>query len=213
VLPWVLAGATISSLGQVYADAGTNAFLVTALFGFLWGGGTILFGVGIAMVGNSMGQTIIIGLCATIGSIVPLVLFHTDQIATTKGICNWASLGLTCVGLVLCAKAGKLKDRDQTKGTEERSQFEDVYSAKEALLDQHEGGKGAAKFTTGLIVCVLSGVMSPCLNFTVVFGKDIKDSAMHVGGASDAISANSVSAVGVSFGSEWGTFMPHTTCL
>jgi len=111
ILPWTLAGLTVESLFHVYGEAKLSAVLACAGLGFLWGVGSQLFGLGVEMVGSSLGFSIILGLTATLGSVVPLVLQHPDQVASTKGLCNLISLVVTVSGLGLVAWAGKLKEQ------------------------------------------------------------------------------------------------------
>ena len=57
--------------------------------GCLQGLGSVTFGLGTAAVGNSLGFSIILGLPATLGSGIVLVVQHPEEIWTPVGICNW----------------------------------------------------------------------------------------------------------------------------
>ena len=54
------------------ASAPANALLLSALFGFLWGIGGILFGVSIPYIGMSLTYGIVMGLASSVGSLIPL---------------------------------------------------------------------------------------------------------------------------------------------
>jgi len=190
LLPWAWLLCTVRSLGAVYAAAPPAALAACLGFGFLWGCGSQLFGLGVDALGNSLGFAIILGLTATLGSVVPLVLQHPQEAGSPKGCCNFAALGLTVAGLVLCAWAGRMK--------------EVALAAPAAKTEGLPGSKlppGRSSFAFGLVVCLLSGVFSPCLNFAVTFGSSIKDRAQVIGGASETMAANAVAALAVSAGS------------
>lgn len=83
------------------------------LFGAGWGGGSVTFGLGVAVVGNSLGFSLILGLCATLGSIIPLLVFHASDAAKKTGIFDFIALSITIAGLVLVGYAGTLKSAEQ----------------------------------------------------------------------------------------------------
>lgn len=60
LLPWILVLFTVSDAFQVYQQASTRGELYCVGFGFLWGIGSILFGLGVDMVGNALGFAIIL---------------------------------------------------------------------------------------------------------------------------------------------------------
>ncbi|PYV24054.1 MAG: hypothetical protein DMG24_12505 [Acidobacteria bacterium] len=77
------------------------------------------------------------------------------------------------LGIVLCAVAGRRRERE--------------LSAKA----QQVGGSG---FWLGLVICILSGVFSPMLNFSFVFGKSVQRLALDLG-AKPAMASNPVWAL------------------
>ena len=91
VFPWLAAVMTCPDLHAALAYVSRGVLTETACFGFLWGVGSQLFGVGIALLGNSLGFALILGLVATVGSIVPLLALHTREAASTQGVWNFGS--------------------------------------------------------------------------------------------------------------------------
>ena len=55
-MPWFWASQTVYNLPQAYADAKISSVVACAVFGLLWGIGSQLFGLGVAAVGNSLGD-------------------------------------------------------------------------------------------------------------------------------------------------------------
>jgi L-rhamnose-H+ transport protein len=80
LVPWPLALLTVPHLGSVFASADPMSLFLAVLFGAGWGCGGIFFGLGVAYLGLSLGTSIIMGLIAIGGSVVPLLLAHNAQI-------------------------------------------------------------------------------------------------------------------------------------
>lgn len=172
VFPWLLVALVIPSPGAVYAAVDGGVLLRTALFGAGWGIGSVLFGLGIASVGLALGFAIIISMTAAVGSLAPLLALHPDRFFSSTGALLVAGLAGVIAGVILCAKAGALKD----PGT---------------------AAKGG-NLARGLAICVASGIMSPMLNLGFEFGKPIANEAARLGAdaanASIAIFALAISA-------------------
>ena len=134
VVPLAAGLATIPNLGAVYRAAGPAPLAYTALYGMLWGAGTILFGLGITRVGLALGFGIILGISSLAGTIAPLMLLHRDQLFTNAGLFILGGVGITLGGVAACARAGQ--QREAAEPIDRKS------------------------FRTGLGICVLSGLGS-----------------------------------------------------
>ena len=176
VIPWAIALATVPQLGSVYTGVSTAALMKVLLFGVLWGVGATLFGLGINRVGLALGFALILGITASFGSLLPMAILHPDQLTTRRGISLIVGTLVMALGLVFLALAGRARERD-TRGNE----------------GQRSG------FTVGLIICVFSGIFSSMLNFSFVFGDELRSHALHLG-ASSAMAANPIWALAVSGG-------------
>lgn len=173
LFPALLALATVPSLGQVYARTPAGILGMVAVFGFGWGVGATLFGLGIARVGMALGFSIILGVTSSLGSLLPLIVLNPEELWTRRGAMLLAGLALVVVGIVLCAIAGAMRDK--------------------ARPDSRGG------FAAGLLICLASGVTSPMLNFGFVFGKPIQDLAASFG-ASPSLAANAIWAPALAAG-------------
>lgn len=178
VFPWLLVAATVPHAGEVFglADAGTLAKV--AVFGFGWGVGSTLFGLGIDMVGMGLGFAVILGITASLGSLLPILVLDRRQLFTRQGYALMIGLVLVVGGIILCSAAGARRERELAK-------------------EAKQGGKRS--FWLGLLICILSGIFSPMLNFSFVFGKSIQDLTLKFG-APPAMASNAVWALALSAG-------------
>jgi L-rhamnose-H+ transport protein len=181
VVPWLIVALVIPDPLGVYAGVPASAMARTALFGAGWGVGSVLFGLGVARVGTALAFAIVVSLTATLGSLIPLAVLHPADLGSARTAWLLLGLGVVIVGLLLCARAGFLKEAAQ----------EGSHSAKSP-------GRSAG-FAGGLLICLLSGITSPMFNFSVAFGDDIRREAERRGAAGPSASI-AVLAVGISAG-------------
>ena len=178
VLPWTMAFATVPHLGEVLHRARGTTIAEVALFGFGWGVGSTLFGLGISRVGMALTFAIVLGITAALGSLVPLVVVRADQLFAPQGYSLLAGLVIVIVGIVLCSLAGHRREQELS-----------------APLAQLKG----AGFWLGLAICIFSGIFSAMLNFSFVVGKDLQQMTL-VAGARPAMTSNVVWALALSSG-------------
>lgn len=146
------------SLWGLFAQAPPFNLWMTLLFGCLWGVGGLTFGLSMRYLGVALGQSLALGTCAALGTIMGPVLlnaFFPELNAlgslTTAVI---AGVAITLVGIAIIGVAGGMKAK--------------------ALTDEEK--KAAVKdfnFPMGIAIALLSGFMSGCFNVGLEFGKDI----------------------------------------
>ena len=176
-LPWLLVAATVHTPFAVLSLSSGAILARVALFGFGWGIGSTLFGLGIDRVGIGLGFAIILGVTASLGSLLPLLILSPQRLFTTQGHALLGGLILVLGGIVLCSAAGDRRERET------------------AAAQRREG----SRFWLGLALCVASGIFSPMLNFSFVFGKDLQDLTLK-SGARPAMASNLVWAVALGAG-------------
>ena len=162
VAPWVFASLTVPHLFEALARAEFCSLLAAMVFGVGWGVGNVLFGLGVARVGAALGFAIILGMTSAIGALAPLLILHPEDVFSPGGRMIVVGVVIVLVGVSLSAWAGRLKER---------------------ALSEHAGAGAAVKaaFVPGLIICLLSGVTSPMLNFSLTFGAGIAEYAQELG--------------------------------
>jgi len=169
-LPLLLAFATVPALSDVYANTSLTQFLQVAIYGAGWGIGSTLFGLGISRIGMALGFSIILGMTSCLGSLIPMLVLHPADLNTPNGHVLLSGLAVVVVGIVICARAGALRDRDLAAGSS---------MAK----------KGA--FAAGFVICIFSGILSPMLNIGFSFGEPIQKAAL-AHGAAAGMDANAI---------------------
>ncbi|HEX6179676.1 MAG TPA: L-rhamnose/proton symporter RhaT, partial [Chitinophagaceae bacterium] len=213
----IAAWLTIPDFPRIIAETGYSTLFYTYLFGLLWGIGGLTYGLGVRYLGVSLGSSIILGLCMVFGSLVPSLYYEfvpaagKDTISLIVGS-NWGLtvlLGLVVciIGIVLCGKAGMMKEKEIKAGEREGNgngslpsatlknlkaskqtvpsgapapaAFEEVALASETA-SAHGAPAGNAteyKFALGLFVSIVSGLLSACFNFGLEAGKPMADVA------------------------------------
>lgn len=146
------------SLFELFSNE--NAFNVgmTILFGVLWGVGGLTFGLSMRYLGVALGQSIALGTCAGLGTIlgpVFLNIFFPEQDPLSK-LTSAVIIGVvvTLVGIAIIGVAGSMKSASLSE--EEKRQ---------AVKDFN--------FPKGLAIALLAGFMSGCFNVGLTFGASI----------------------------------------
>ena len=152
VVPVGFALVAIRGLGDTYAQVPGHLIAWTVGLGFLWGCGFCCWGYGLSMVGLSLGYSLTMGTMALVGSMLPFFLGSADKAGTTGGLLVIAGILVCIAGVGINGFAGIKRDKSQGS---ENSQ-------------NKASGK---RMLTGLLVCVLAGVLSSGCNI-----------AFHVGG-------------------------------
>jgi L-rhamnose-H+ transport protein len=65
----------------------------------------------------SLGFSIILGLTAALGSLIPMLAVSPGEIPTRKGILILTGLGIVLVGIYLCGMASGMRDASQRSST------------------------------------------------------------------------------------------------
>ncbi len=140
-------------LFEVYtADPATvRASLWTIFFGILWGIGGLTFGLSMRYLGVALGQSISLGTCAGLGTILTPIFTGNIHDLTMPVI---VGVVVTLAGIAVIGIAGNMKS--QSLSDEEK---------KKAVKDFN--------FTKGIIVALLAGFMSACFSIGLGFGENL----------------------------------------
>ena len=146
------------SMCELFNTGNSFNIVMTMLFGVLWGVGGLTFGLSMRYLGVALGQSIALGTCAGLGTVMGPVLlniFFPEQNAlaslTSSVIIGVVVtlLGIAVIGVAGSMKASSLSDEQK----------------KEAVKDFN--------FPKGLAIALLAGFMSGCFNVGLAFGADI----------------------------------------
>ena len=145
-------------LCELITDTPSFNIWMTILFGVLWGVGGLTFGLSMRYLGVALGQSIALGTCAGLGTIMGPVLLNVffPELNALSSLTFAVILGVavTLVGIAVIGVAGSMKA---------------------ASLSEEEK-KAAVKdfnFPKGLAIALLAGFMSGCFKVGLEFGKDI----------------------------------------
>jgi len=205
IVPPLAAWLTIPNFSEIIAGTGGSTLFYTFLFGLLWGIGGLTYGLGVRYLGVALGSSIILGLCMVFGSLIPSVYYQffpqegKDTIGTiagsTWGLTVLAGLVVCIIGIILCGKAGMMKEKemkdtlllDDVGKSMKRHTPEPVaeeaavagigyrHEAYDEIREQPAVHRAAStaieyKFALGLTVAIISGVLSACFNFGLEAG-------------------------------------------
>ncbi|RZK41011.1 MAG: L-rhamnose/proton symporter RhaT [Pedobacter sp.] len=172
IVPPLAAYLTIPNFMEIITSTAGQILSITYFFGVLWGIGGLTYGLGVRYLGVSLGSSIILGLCMVLGSVLPSIYFDvfpkeekdtfTMFFSTDWGRMVFAGLMVCVLGIIICGKAGMMKEKElKSEGT-------DPHGAEV---------KTEFKFGLGLFVGIVSGVLSACFNFGIEAGKPMADVA------------------------------------
>ncbi|GAA4314509.1 L-rhamnose/proton symporter RhaT [Mucilaginibacter gynuensis] len=169
IVPPFAAWLTIPGFAEIISHTNGSIILLTYFFGVLWGIGGLTYGLGVRYLGVALGSSIILGLCSVFGALIPSVYYNIypkegKDSLNTLFTTHWGQMVLlgilVCViGIVICGKAGTMKEK-------ELSQDKEV-----------SPGNTEYKFKLGIIVAIVSGILSACFAFGIDAGKDMANEA------------------------------------
>jgi L-rhamnose-H+ transport protein len=165
VIPWGLAGFTNPHLLETFNSLSPSQILTPLLFGMGWGISQVLLGVSVARVGMALTFAIVIGLSASLGTLIPLLTLNPRLFLTGKGVLVLTGIAIMGGGIYFCAKAGKERERMQ------------------AVSTTHSPNVGSANsgYGTALAITIIAGVLTPMLNYALAFGKPVLQRAVDLG--------------------------------
>lgn len=168
IVPPLAAYLTIPDFADIIRNTKGSVLALTYFFGLLWGIGGLTYGLGVRYLGVSLGSSIILGLCMVFGALIPSIYydFHPEpgkdtlemMLNNTWGLVVLGGLALCVLGIVVCGKAGMMKEKE----------LKDTISVSE---------KTEYRFALGMLVSIVSGVLSACFNFGLEAGHSMSQVA------------------------------------
>jgi L-rhamnose-H+ transport protein len=164
VVPILFAWLTTPSgtLGTIINSVPSSVLGWTIFYGALWGVGGLTFGLSMRYLGVALGQSIALGLCAAIGTLIPPIVSGQDLFADRSGILMLIGISVSLAGIAIIGYAAGLKSKSL-------SEEEKKAAVKEFALKK------------GILIAILAGVMSACFNFGLTAGKPLQEAALNLG--------------------------------
>ena len=172
IVPPLAAWLTVPGFADIIRNTPAETIRYTMFFGVLWGVGGLTYGLGVRYLGMSLGNTVVLGFCSAFGALLPSLYYNFfpqdgkttfhDLVSTTWGRVVLAGVVVCLLGIYICGRAGMRKEKE---------------------LPEEEKKKSVSEFslTKGLIVAVVSGILSACFNFGIEAGKPMADAAVKAG--------------------------------
>ncbi len=172
IVPPLAAWLTLPGFAEIIAASSNQILFFTYAMGLLWGVGGLTYGLGIRYLGMSLGNSVVLGFCAAFGALVPSIYYNinptegkisfTDMLTTSGGQLVLLGVFVCLAGIAISGKAGMMKESE---------------------LSDEEKKKSVAEFSLvkGLVVAILSGILSSFFNFGIEAGKPLADVAVEAG--------------------------------
>jgi L-rhamnose-H+ transport protein len=172
LVPPLAAAFTVPGFFDIIGNTNSSTVFWTYFMGVLWGIGGLTYGLGIRFLGMSLGNSVILGYCAAFGSLIPAIYYNfnpsegkvsfSDLLSTPGGQLVLLGVVVCLLGIVICGRAGVLKEKD---------------------IPGEQKKKSIAEFDLfkGLIVATVSGILSACFNFGIEAGKPMAEEAVRQG--------------------------------
>lgn len=146
------------SLWELFGKTQPLNICMTVFFGALWGVGGLTFGLSMRYLGVALGQSIALGTCAALGTVLgPVILnifFPENDPLSQLTFSVILGIVVTLIGIAIIGMAGSMKAA--TLSEEEK---------KAAVKDFN--------FPKGIAIALVAGFMSGCFNVGLEFGSDI----------------------------------------
>lgn len=168
IVPPLAAYLTIPAFHEIIANADSSILRITFIMGLLWGIGGLTYGLGVRYLGMSLGNSVVLGFCSAFGSLLPPVFYDlypqdgkisfTDMLNSEGGRIVLLGVLVCLTGIFLCGRAGMMKENELSDEVKKESVQE-------------------FNLVKGLIVAIISGILSACFNFGIEAGKPMADAA------------------------------------
>jgi L-rhamnose-H+ transport protein len=160
---------TLPDMIEIYSS-NSVASLQAIGYGVLWGVGGLTFGLSMRFLGIALGQSVALGTTAALGTLIPSMI--NGELFSPKGLILLLAVAVTLIGIALVGYAGSLRSKNMSEEVKRKA-------IKDFALKK------------GLLIALLSGVMSACFNLGLNAGIPIREAAV-AGGVSDLFAQNPV---------------------
>ncbi len=172
IVPPLAAWLTMPGFSAIIHQASPQVIGWTFCFGVLWGIGGLTYGLGVRFLGMSLGNSVVLGFCSAFGALVPSIYYNfhpiagkttfSDMVSSSWGRVVLSGVALCLLGIYICGRAGVRKEKE---------------------LSDQEKRKSVAEFNLvkGLVVAIVSGILSACFNFGIEAGKPMAEAAVAAG--------------------------------
>ncbi|WPR70077.1 L-rhamnose/proton symporter RhaT [Flavobacterium sp. NG2] len=167
IVPPLAAYLTVPNFMGIISETVFSVKAFTYSMGVIWGIGGLTYGLGVRYLGMSLGNSIVLGFCSAFGALVPPIYYNfnptegkvtlSDMLASSGGQLVLLGVVVCLLGIAFSGKAGMMKEKDLSGGELDKQEFDLV---------------------KGLIIAIISGILSSFFNFGIEAGKPMADEAV-----------------------------------
>lgn len=170
IVPPVAAYLTIPGFADIIRSGSSQILGTTFLMGLLWGIGGLMYGLGVRYLGMSLGNSVILGFCSAFGSLIPAIYYNYVptpgkenqtlgfMLHNTGGQFVLLGVFVCILGIAICGRAGMMKEKSQSE-------------------ELKKGSVAEFSLVKGLVIAIISGILSAFFNFGIEAGKPLADIA------------------------------------
>lgn len=177
VFNWIFTLLFVPHPAAIFAAVPPRDLLILIGFGIAWGVGAVMFGLGMDMLGLTLGYPLIMGLNASVGTFVPLVSTYGPELFAGRRVLIAVGLAIAIVGISACSLAGAWRESTAPK----------------------KENASRSRFIAGLMIASASGFLSCLPNLGLKFGASTIQAARQQG-VSTAFAGNAVWFIFFTFG-------------
>ncbi|MCP9769635.1 L-rhamnose/proton symporter RhaT [Lacihabitans sp. LS3-19] len=172
IVPPIAAYLTIPNFAEIISNTASSVTNVAFLMGLLWGIGGLTYGLGVRYLGMSLGNSVVLGFCSAFGSLVPAIYYDfnptdgktsfSQMLHSSGGQIVLSGVVVCIVGIIILGRAGLLKEKSLTQ-------------------EQQQASVKEFSLVKGLIIAIISGILSSFFNFGIEAGKPMAEAAVATG--------------------------------
>lgn len=172
IVPPLAAWLTVPGFAAIIHQTDGSTFWWTYFWGVLWGIGGLTYGLGIRYLGMSLGNSILLGLTAAFGSLLPSIYYNyvphegkitfSQMMGSSGGRLVLLGVLVCLIGIAICGYAGRQKE-------------------KEVSPDQKQQHIKEFDLKKGLMFAIISGILSACFNYGIEAGEPMAKIAVEKG--------------------------------
>ncbi len=172
IVPFLAAWLTVPTFNAIIGAANGSVKAFTYLMGLLWGIGGLTYGLGVRYLGMSLGNSVVLGFCSAFGALVPSVYYTfrpmpgktslSDMLQQPGGQLVLLGVLVCLAGIAVTGRAGMKKEKELTQ-------------------EQKTAGVQEFALVKGLVIAVVSGILSSFFNFGIEAGKPMAEEAVRQG--------------------------------
>ncbi len=172
IVPPIAAYLTVPNFSEIISETAPTVKNFTYLMGLLWGIGGLTYGLGVRYLGMSLGNSVVLGFCSAFGALVPSIYYNfnptqgktsfTDMLSNSGGQLVLLGVAVCLTGIAISGKAGMMKENELT-------------------TEQKQSSTAEFSLVKGLIIAIISGILSSFFNFGIEAGKPMAEEAVRQG--------------------------------